>query len=194
MNEYPPALSLILVAIIPSFKDLEIARLLGWYRMPLRCAPKIIEVDYLAFYQTSAFGEERRWRIESIAEVRGHELTTRRELLHEEPDHPRAHEEYYKIQLGELQRLPKPILAGKWRRITFIYTTGALLRGADCINDLVVKDDERDVLWRSLRERALRGGRYGVNELAQMELDTAFMAMLGMIKGILETGEEYDAD
>ena len=35
----------------------EIARLLGWYRIPLRTAPKVVAVDYLAFYQPSAFGE-----------------------------------------------------------------------------------------------------------------------------------------
>ena len=51
-------------------RDLEIARLLGWYRIPLRKAPKVIEVDCLAFYQTAAFGEADRWRIQYVAEVR----------------------------------------------------------------------------------------------------------------------------
>ena len=118
-------------------------------------APKVIEVDYLAFYQTGAFGEEHRWQIETVAEVRGHELTTRAELLRDEPDHPRASEEYYKIQLGPLEVLPRPILAGRWKRITFLYTTGALFVTAQTVNDLVVRSDEREVLWRSLRERAL---------------------------------------
>ena len=49
--------SLILVCLIPTPRDLEIARLLGWYRIPLRTAPKVVTVDYLAFYQPSAFGE-----------------------------------------------------------------------------------------------------------------------------------------
>jgi hypothetical protein len=44
--------SLILVAVLNNPRDLEIARLLGWYRIPLRSAPKVIAVDYLAFYQT----------------------------------------------------------------------------------------------------------------------------------------------
>src|SRR5512147_3081845 len=95
--------SLILVAVLNNARDLEIARLLGWYRIPLRAAPKVIDVDYLAFYQASAFGVERRWRIETFAEVRGKELTTRAELLRDEPDHPHAREEYYKVQLGALE-------------------------------------------------------------------------------------------
>ena len=145
--------SLVLVCFVPSPRDLEIARLLGWYRIPLRTAPKVVAVDYLAFYQPSAFGE-RGGKIEFIAEVRGHELTTRGELLKDEADHPRAREEYYKIQIGGLEKLKAPVLADKWKRITFLYTTGEYLLRAKTLNDLVVDGDERQVLWHSLRERA----------------------------------------
>jgi hypothetical protein len=145
--------SLVLVCLLPSPRDLEIARLLGWYRIPLRTAPKVVAVDYLAFYQPSAFGE-RSGKIEFVAEVRGHELTTRAELLKDEADHPRAKEEYYKIQIGGLEKLKEPILADKWKRMTFLYTTGEYLLNAKTLNDLVVDGDERQVLWRSLRERA----------------------------------------
>jgi len=145
--------SLILVCLLPSPRDLEIARLLGWYRIPLRTAPKVVAVDYLAFYQPSAFGE-RGGQIEFVAEVRGHELTTRGELLKDEADNPRAKEEYYKIQIGGLEKLKEPILAGKWKRITFLYTTGEYLLKAKTLNNLVIDGDERQLLWRSLRERA----------------------------------------
>jgi hypothetical protein len=145
--------SLILVCLLPSPRDLEIARLLGWYRIPLRTAPKVVAVDYLAFYQPSAFGQ-RGGQIENVAEVRWHELTTRGELLKDEADHPRASEEYFKIQLGGLEKLKQTIVAEKWKRITFLYTTGEYLLRATTLNDLVVDGDERLVLWRSLRERA----------------------------------------
>jgi len=161
MSEIPAENALMLVGVMPSQKDYEIARLLGWYRIPLRLAPKIVDVDYLAFYQTSVFGEEHRWQIETFAEVKGHELTTRGELLRDEPDHPRAHEEYYKIQLGALQKRAEPIRAEKWKRITFLYTIGHLFNRARIINELVVKSDERDLLWQSLRERATSAGIYG---------------------------------
>jgi hypothetical protein len=144
--------SLILVAVLNNPRDFEIARLLGWYRIPLRSAPKVIAVDRLAFYQTAAFGDEK-WRISYTARVLGHELTTRLELLKEEPEHPNANHEYYKIQLGPLERMAAPLLAKNWRRITFFYTTGEYLLSAQSVEDLVVKSHERQSLWRSLRDR-----------------------------------------
>jgi hypothetical protein len=134
-------------------RDLEIARLLGWYRIPLRTAPKVVAVDYLAFYQPSAFAE-RGGQIEFIAQVKGHELTTRGELLRDEKDHPRAKEEYYKIQLGGLEKLREPIKTDKWKRLTFLYSTGEYLLNAKILNDLVVQNEEREILWKNLRERA----------------------------------------
>jgi hypothetical protein len=121
-----------------------------------------VAVDYLAFYQPSSFGE-LAGRIEFAAPVRGHELTTRAELLKDEAGHPRAKEEYYKIQLGGLERLSQPILADKWKRLTFLYTTGEYLRDAHTLNELVVRSEERNVLWRSLRERALNSQLYSAD-------------------------------
>jgi hypothetical protein len=144
---------LILVCLLPTPRDLEIARLLGWYRIPLRTAPKVVAVDYLAFYQPSTF-DDRGGQIEYVSPVRGHELTTRGELLKDEADHPRAKEEYYKIQIGGLEKLSVPIKSEKWKRITFLYTTGEYLLKAKTLNDLVVDGDERQLLWHSLRERA----------------------------------------
>ena len=167
--------SLVLVAVVNDPRDLEIARLLGWYRIPLRTAPKVVAVDYLAFYQTGAFGGQR-WRIQSVAPVRGHELTTRAELLRDEPDHPRAREEYYKVQLGPLEQLARPILAETWRRVTFLYTTGEYLLKAETVNDLVVQSEERKTLWQALRERA--GTSYAPDETEDVELDPLILAAL----------------
>jgi hypothetical protein len=194
-STYPPDSALILVAVTPEPRDLEIARVLGWYRIPLRRAPKVVEVDYLAFYQTAAYGEEDRWQISSVAAVRGVELTTRGELLRDEADHPRAREEYYKIQIGALQRLPQPILANAWRRVTFLYTTGEILRQAHTINDLVVKNEDRSLLWQSLRERALSGSNPYSDELpADFEdLDALLLAMLGDFRQFKEGAESFGA-
>jgi hypothetical protein len=179
--------SLVLVCLLPTPRDLEIARLLGWYRIPLRTAPKVVAVDYLAFYQPSAFGE-RGGQIEFVAPVRGHELTTRGELLKDEADHPRAREEYYKVQLGPLEKLPKTILSEKWKRITFLYTTGEYLLNARTLNDLVVDGDERLLLWRSLRERAEN------NELYKTDLPDADIPpeVLIALLGIKEMQEPYE--
>jgi len=115
--------------------------------------------------------------------VRGHELTTRQELLRDEPDHPRAQQEYYKIQIGPLQRLPEPILAGEWRRITFLYTTGEYLHRAKIINDLVVQSDERQTLWRALRERDSSTQIYATQENQGLELSPEVLATLLGISG-----------
>lgn len=187
----PAPTSLILVVVMNNPRDLEIARLLGWYRIPLRSAPKVIAVDYLAFYQTAAFGEEK-WRIQYIAPVRGHELTTRRELLRDEPDHPHANQEYFKVQLGPLVRLPEPILAEDWRRITFLYTTGEYLLQARNVRQLVVQSEDRMILWQSLRERASQSKAYGsqadTQDLPELDLDPAVLAAL---LGIKELEEPY---
>jgi hypothetical protein len=172
---------------MPTPRDLEIARLLGWYRIPLRTAPKVVAVDYLAFYQPSTFGE-RGGKIEFIAEVRGHELTTRGELLKDEANHPRAREEYYKIQIGGLEKLKEPVLADKWKRITFLYTTGEYLLKAKTINDLVVDGDERDLLWRSLRERAENEQLYKA-ELPEADIPPEVLVAL---LGIKEVEANYE--
>ncbi len=186
-----PETALVLVGILPALRDLEIARLLGWYRIPLRTAPKVVDVDYLAFYQTSAFGESDRWQIQFLAEVYGHELVSRLDLFHDEPDHPRAGEEYYKIQIGPLLRLPTPILAGHWRRLTFLYTTGEYINRGRNLNDLVVKSEERDVLWRSLRERALQAGQYKARDLPEMAIEPDLLAFLAGLD--LKIGENSDS-
>ena len=179
---------LVLVAYIPTLRDLEIARVLGWYRIPLATAPKVIAVDYLAFYQPAAF-KEHKWRIEWIAPVKGHELASRSDLLKDEIDHPHADEEYFKIQLGPMEELPRPVpAADSWKRITFLYTTGERLLKAETINDLSVHDEERQILWRSLRERALEKQSYQVQELPEFLIDPEIVALFGMIgsDGILD--------
>lgn len=174
----PDPASLMLVALVPSPRDLEIARTLGWYRIPLRSAPKVIAVDYLAFYQTSAFGEEHRWRVETFAEVKGFELTTRKELFRQEPDHPRAQEEYFKLALGPLLYRPEPILARRWKRLTFLYTTGELFQSAQWIDDLVIRSEERDTIWRALRERAIHQGQYQAESLPDLLLEPDLFRVL----------------
>ena len=181
--------SLVLVCLLPSPRDLEIARLLGWYRIPFRTAPKVVAVDALAFYQPGSFGEQSG-RIEWIAAVRGHELTTRRELLRDEPDHPRAGEEYFKIQLGPLERLPHPIVAEKWKRLTFLYTTGEYLLKAKTLNDLVVQSDERQLLWQSLRERAENEQLYKA-DLPEADIPPEILIAL---LGIKEPKAPYEPD
>lgn len=186
-----PSNALILVGLLPGVRDFDIARMLGWYRIPLKTAPKIVDVDYLAFYQGANFGKDHCWRIEYIAEYRGNELTTRRELLKDEQDHPRAGEEYYKIQIGPLIRLDKPVLSGSWKRVTFIYTTGDRLLDARVVNDLVVRSEDREVLWKSLRDRGRQSRIY------QAQNDTQFLedpGVLDLLFDLARNPNSFDPD
>ena len=170
--------ALILVAIVPSPEDLQVARMLGWYRIPFRTAPRILNVDFLAFYQPGSF-QDRRWRIECLAPVLGHELTTRGELFRDEGNHPRADEEYFKVQLGTIQSLRKPIDAGDWKRFTFLYTTGEYFQGAKKLTDLTVAPAERRRLWKALRERGSRTSAY------QTEMDDLDLIPLDILSALL---------
>ncbi|MBI4630650.1 MAG: hypothetical protein HY740_02845, partial [Chloroflexi bacterium] len=126
-----------------------------------------------------------------------HELTTRAELLRTEKDHPRANEQYFKMQIGSLERLAKPIPSRSWRRITFFYTTGERLLRANEINDLIVDSEEREILWTALKERGLSAERkYEVKK--GIELDFALMCQLGVLGVMLgdkvikeRAGEKY---
>ncbi len=182
-SNLPAPADLVLVAFMPAPRDLEIARVLGWYRIPLRTSPKVVAVDWLAFYQPGSFGKEHRWRVEAIAPVRGHELVTRAELFKDQPDHPRAREEYFKLQLGPLVNLPQPIPAGTWKRLTFLYTTGEHLLKAESLNELTVHDEERKVLWKALRERALAEQQYKVADLPELPIDPEILALFGLLGG-----------
>jgi len=100
----------VLVAVITRPEDFEIARDLGWYRVPEKKVPRGVFFEYVAFYFTAAFGEQG-YAVHYYARCLGHELVTRRELLPDEPDHPRASKRYYKLQLGPLQKREPSIVS-----------------------------------------------------------------------------------
>jgi len=140
----------VLVAIMNHRRDFEIAREKGWYRIPLKYAPQsATEADVLAFYFTKTFGNEK-WSIRWYGATRGHELACRRDLFPDEPDHPRAGERYYKLQLGPLMELERPIPSLRWRRITFIKTSWDRFTAAEEINDLYASG--ADGLFVTLKE------------------------------------------
>lgn len=161
---------LVLVAVLPKARDFEIARMLGWYRIPLRSAPKMLFVDCLALYQPKSTQDGEFGVVGTYARVRGHELVTRADLFRDEPDHPRAREEYFKIAIGPLQPLNPPIVAKGWTRLTFLYTTGRHLLGASILSDLVVRNDERTQLWHSICEHAEQKSQYPATESFSLDI------------------------
>ena len=142
----------VLAAIVNNLRDFAIARDEHWYRIPARRAPtRAVNAPVLAFYQTKVFGEEA-WAINYWAEAREWEIVKRVELLPQEALHPRAQEDYHRIRLGELERLPHPIASQKWRRITFIITTWERLMRAQYVQELLHGDIWEERLYRALRK------------------------------------------
>ncbi|MFN2178803.1 MAG: hypothetical protein ACK2UV_04910 [Candidatus Promineifilaceae bacterium] len=155
----------VLVAYVPEPADFARIEQDGWYRIPVRCAPKGLHAEYIAFYFGNRFGDEK-WAIHYYAANMGHELTTRLSLIPSEPEHERAGDLYYKVQLGPLIRRQDPIVSLRWRRVTFIHTTWDRFQDAAEINDLFVQGDPYvDRIYATLKERGIQAERnYGVNE------------------------------
>lgn len=145
----------VLVAYVPTPADFKHIQQEGWYRVPCRSAPKGLHSEYFAFYFGQAFGVDK-WAIHYYAETLGHELVTRIALLPDQPDHPRAQDLYYKVQLGPLQRRRQPVVSLRWRRITFIHTTWDRFVDAVEINDLLLTGgDYVDRFFTTLKDRGL---------------------------------------
>ncbi|WP_375559919.1 DUF559 domain-containing protein [Bernardetia sp. OM2101] len=91
----------VLVALMNNKKDFLIAQEKGWYRIPVKSAPKNIRdttiVKYLAFYQTKVFGAEK-YTIKWYAEIKNIKRVLRKELFEDEPQNSKSNKEYYKIE------------------------------------------------------------------------------------------------
>ena len=183
MPTLPHASDIFMIGLIPNPKDLEIARVLGWYRIPLRAPIRVYTVDYLAFYQPASFNENK-WQIEYYAPVLGHELVFRSDLLINEPDHPHANDEYFKLQLGALQRLPSPIKAEKWKRVTFIYTNGEQFLTAKTLKDLKIQDpDEQKVFAQIMHERAEASQQYRAKGMEDFSPEIDYLTLIALLGG-----------
>ena len=129
-----------------------------WYRIPLAHAPQPVAASFLAFYHSRIFGADA-FRVRFYAPVRRFQTVTRRDLLPAEPDHPRADARYYRIELGALEELERPVPSRRLRRITFIPTTLRRLREADEINHLWIGDDVEDLLWALFHDAGIKAER-----------------------------------
>jgi very-short-patch-repair endonuclease len=165
-----------LVGIVNRRKDWLLLETQHWYRIPRRSfAEGLPAIRYLAFYQTKAFGDEK-WSVNCCAEVKRISTVKRIELLPEEPNHRRANEPYYRIQVGELLRLPRPIPSRRWRRIVFIPTSLERLLVAQEINDLFRTSPIEDRLYSELKDARLPAER----QLYVREPATGYMLDLAL--------------
>jgi hypothetical protein len=142
----------VLVAIMNNMADWQRVQDESWYRIPVKHAPPgTPDFDWLAFYFTKTFADNR-WAIHYYAPIEGHELVARRDLIPSEPDHPRAGHWYYGLQLGPLEHKIPPIVSARWRRVTFIVTSGDRFMEAIEINDLFESESPAGQLYVRLKE------------------------------------------
>ena len=164
----------VLVGVMTQPRDFHRARDEGWYRIPVRHAPECTtDAAVLALYFTAAFGDDK-WAIHWYAEVRGHELLLRRDLIPDQPTHPRADEQYLKVQIGPLIRRDPPIPSLRWRRIAFITTTWDRFSAAEEVNDLYMSG--ADGLYVTLKE----SGFFPEREYFIRDEDRAYVADLAV--------------
>ena len=131
----------VLVAYVKDSADFQLIQSENWYRIPVRHAPKGIYAEWIAFYFGKKFGEDK-YAVHYVARNSGHELVTRLDLFPDQPNHPRANDWYFKMQLSELRRLNRPIISLRWRRVLFIHTTGDRFQTARELNDLLTDGDD----------------------------------------------------
>jgi hypothetical protein len=158
----------VLVVVVNNQPDWQRVVDESWYRIPVKRAPCPLVADYLAFYFTAAFGSER-WHVRYYAPVLQYRIVTRRELLPDEPAHPRANEQYYRIDLGPLQQRAIPLRSSRLRRITFIPTTLERFEGAEDVSELWQSDDGAALLWEAFPDALLKAcGRLRLEERRQL--------------------------
>jgi very-short-patch-repair endonuclease len=153
----------VLVAIMNNPEDMKIAGEAGWYRIPVASVHRWLRDRWpprlLAFYQTKIFGPEA-YAVNYYAAVRDIRAASRTDLFPDTPpDHPKVNRRYYKLLLGDLQSLPKPIVSHRLRRIVFIPTTLEKFEKAIEINDLWDESPLEDRLWAILKRARIRAER-----------------------------------
>lgn len=145
----------VLVVLVNNHEDWRRICEEHWYRIPLRSTPLPVAAEFLAFYQTRVFGPEA-WQISYYAPVQTYRIVARRDVLPDEPNHARADDLYYRIEIGPIQRLARPIPSRRLRRVTFIPTTSTQLFHAADVADLWLRDDSSAIVWMYFRDAAIK--------------------------------------
>ena len=149
----------VLVGVINRKRDLQSVLDDKWYRIPQAQMKRGVNAEYIAFFQSKAFGE-RNGGIYYFGDRKGIELVYRRDLIPSEPHHPRANEAYYKVQLGTIREKKPPIVNTTKRTIGFIYTTWDRFIKASKISDLYSKEDYFvDRIYHALRNAGVPSER-----------------------------------
>lgn len=144
----------VLVGVLKSKSDLQILLEEKWYRIPVVFMPKR-RFTYVAFYQPSIFGKDGKC-IKYFARISGKEIRKRIELLPEEPNHPRAGENYMRVFFEKVEALVSPIRNVIPRRVSFGFTDLRTLKSAKDILQLYGVPPTEQILEHRLNELGIK--------------------------------------
>lgn len=152
----------VLVGVINTKRDLSAAQDAHWYRIPQKKMLRGVNVEYLAFFLSgSALKKQQPSGIYYYAQRQGVELVYRRDLLPQQPNHARAGDVYYKVQISDLITKTPPVFNPNRRPVVFIHTTWDRFVHAQTIADLYSKADYYvDRIYHALRSSGLQPDRY----------------------------------
>lgn len=145
----------ILIAYLPSLKDLQIALNQRWYRIPVKShnVPLNVinkQIKLIAFYQPKVFKEDA-FAVRYYGKVEEIKVLKRKNLFIDEPKNEKSEDLYYQIKFEKLLRLPRPIYSLRHRRILFITTTLDRFENAQEINDLFYESLLEEKFWHELK-------------------------------------------
>lgn len=144
----------VLIGVLKSPRDLAILQRKRWYRAPMSHIP-VRGFEYVAFYQPAVFGREGK-KIRYFAKVESRRTSKRVWLLPDEHSHPRAGEKYARIRIKKLKELDPPICNSSPRRVSFGFTTMALLLRAKNILQLYEVAETEEILYGAMRHAGLK--------------------------------------
>lgn len=188
----------VLVAIMNNLLDFAIACDQHWYRIPVHSVERFVKArwppQWLAFYQTKVFGDEA-YAVNYYARVLYIRQVLRWQLFPNEPHDEKGKRRYYQLLLSPLQRLSKPILSRRWRRIVFITTTWHKFVNAVEINDLYDESPLEDRLWAGLKRLQIEAERQYFVEAKNQRYALDFALFCEQGKMDVETdGDTWHAD
>lgn len=126
----------------------------NWYRIPANSAPKR-KFDYLAFYQPLEFGKKGKCII-YFARVLSKQKTKRVLLLPDEPNHPRAFDDYIRLRVGKIRKLTRAIKNTIPRRIIFGFTTLNRLKSAKNMLELYNIAPTEQIFEKALKQAKIK--------------------------------------
>jgi hypothetical protein len=131
----------VLVGVISRKRDMDVLKTERWYRIPQAQFPRGVHTEVVAFFLSSTVAKPDPAGIHYYGRKPGIELMYRRDILPNEPNHPRADEVYYQLHFKDIHPRIPPITNPTRRPITFIKTTWDRFEAAHVIADLYSEDD-----------------------------------------------------